>query len=103
MITKAAWWAVVTILLAAVAFAAGQKEADDLPEGDGKKILQSACTSCHDLKEVTKFKGFYTRENWHEIVVTMVEYGAPLKSDQVPVLVDYLTKHLGKKTSETPQ
>ena len=70
---------------------------DDLPEGDGKKILQASCTACHDLTEVTKFKGFYTRDDWRDIVKTMIEYGATVKAGDVDVLVDYLAKNLGKK------
>ena len=51
---------------------------DELPDGPGKKILLRACTTCHDLDEVTKFKGYYTRAQWKDIVVTMEEYGASL-------------------------
>ena len=41
---------------------------DDLPEGEGKKILVSSCTACHDLSEVTKFRGYYDRKQWRDIV-----------------------------------
>ena len=70
---------------------------DELPDGDGKKILIASCTTCHDLGEVTKFRGYYTRPQWRDIVVTMMEYGAPIDDRQVDVLADYLTLHLGKK------
>jgi cytochrome c5 len=71
---------------------------DELPDGDGKKILVAACTSCHDLGEVTKFRGYWEREQWRAAVVTMVEYGAPVEAPQIDVLADYLTEHLGKRT-----
>ena len=70
---------------------------DELPDGDGKKILQVSCTACHDLTEVTKFKGYYTRDDWRDVVKTMVEYGAQVKAADVDVLVEYLAKNLGKK------
>ena len=70
---------------------------DDLPDGEGKKILVASCTSCHDLTEVTKFRGYYDRKQWRDIVVTMVEYGAPVDERQVDVLADYLAQHLGKQ------
>jgi competence protein ComEA len=70
---------------------------DELPEGEGKKILVMSCTSCHDLSEVTKFRGYYDRKQWRDIVVTMMEYGAPVDERQVEVLVDYLEKHLGRQ------
>jgi len=70
---------------------------DELPDGDGKKILVSSCTACHDLTEVTKFRGYYDRKQWRDIVVTMMDYGAPVDEKQVDILADYLAKHLGKE------
>ena len=70
---------------------------DELPDGEGKKILIASCATCHDLSEVTKFRGYYTRAQWRDIVVTMVEYGAPVEAKQVEVLADYLALHLGRK------
>ena len=70
---------------------------DDLPEGAGKKVLLRACTICHDLDEVTKFKGYYTRAQWKDIVVTMREYGAALDDAAVETLADYLASAIGKK------
>jgi len=71
--------------------------ADALPDGPGKKILTTACVACHALTEVTKFRGFYGRAQWRDIVQTMVDYGAPVGEKDVEVLTDYLTEQLGKK------
>jgi cytochrome c5 len=68
----------------------------ELPAGPGKTILQTACTVCHDLGEVTKFRGYYNQQQWHDIVATMVEYGAKVDNKQVDVLTDYLTRNLGR-------
>jgi hypothetical protein len=46
---------------------------------------------------VTKFKGFYTRPQWRDIVQTMVDYGAGVNEKEIEALSDYLTAHLGKK------
>ena len=92
MFAKPALWFIATILIAAAALGAAQNAQPLLPEGEGKKIIETACTVCHDLKEVTKFQGYYARENWRDIVRTMMADGAQLKDAQVPVLVDYLTK-----------
>ena len=70
---------------------------DELPDGPGKKVLLRACTACHDLDEVTKFKGYYTRAQWKDIVVTMREYGAALDEGEVEPLAEYLFASLGKK------
>ena len=85
-----------TIAVTAVAPRAAAPE-DDLPDGEGKKILVASCTTCHDLSEVTKFRGYYDRKQWRDIVVTMMEYGATVDERQVEVLADYLAQHLGKQ------
>ncbi len=89
---RAGLWLLLTIAFAIAAFGAGQTESSDLPEGAGKKIIETACTTCHDLGEVRKFKGYYSKDDWRDIVTTMVRYGAQVKDDEIPVLVDYLAK-----------
>jgi cytochrome c5 len=74
-----------------------KKSADELPDGEGKKILMAACSTCHGLEEVTKFRGYYTKDDWRDIVVTMVKYGAELKEGEREVLIDYLGLHLSKQ------
>ena len=69
----------------------------ELPDGPGRQILNRACVSCHNLTEVTKFRGFYTRPQWRDIVQTMVDYGAPVNDKDAEVLTTYLTETLGKK------
>jgi cytochrome c5 len=95
--------ALVWLALSAAAWASDpaassqEKPEDELPDGLGKKILQASCTSCHDLDEVTKFKGYYTRAQWRDVVQTMVDYGAKLQPGEVDVLADYLDEHLGRR------
>jgi cytochrome c5 len=83
-------------LLTAHASSQSSTAGEDLPDGEGKKILQSRCTSCHELTEVTKFRGYYNRAQWRDIVVTMVDYGADLKKPEIETLADYLAQHLGR-------
>jgi cytochrome c5 len=88
-------------LVAAIAWAPasshGAAPGDELPDGAGKKVLLRACTTCHDLDEVAKFKGYYTRAQWKDIVVTMKEYGAALDEGEVEPLAEYLFAAIGKK------
>ena len=86
----------IAALLSAPAATQSSNPSDELPEGEGKKILQASCNSCHELTEVTKFRGYYDREQWRDIIATMVEYGADLKGSEADTLADYLAKHLGK-------
>ena len=76
---------------------AARAPGDELPDAPGKKVLVRACTTCHDLDEVTKFKGYYTRAQWKDIVVTMKEYGATLDDAEVDALAEYLWTAIGKK------
>ena len=45
---------------------------------------------------MTKFRGFYNRAQWHDVVNTMVQYGADVDEKDVEVLTDYLFAQLGK-------
>ena len=62
----------------------------------------ASCTSCHDLREVTKFRGYYTRAQWRDIVLAMVDYGADVTKADVDVLADYLNEHLGRVSAAKP-
>jgi hypothetical protein len=86
----------LSALFAAPAASQSSAPSGDLPDGEGKKILQAQCTACHELTEITKFRGYYTRAQWRDIVITMVEYGADLKKTEIEVLADYLAEHFGK-------
>lgn len=68
----------------------------DLPEGPGKSILQTRCTTCHALGELPKFRS-YNRAEWRNLVVTMVDYGATLDEPEIDVLAEYLVEHFGTR------
>jgi mono/diheme cytochrome c family protein len=97
-------WIFIAFAFAAVASIAAQTQPPqpddtkkvDLPDGDGKKILETACTTCHGLEEVVKFKGYNTKDEWRDVVVTMVKYGAELKEPEIETLVEYLSKHFSR-------
>jgi cytochrome c5 len=76
-----------------VAFAAGQAQ---LPEGDGKRILEYACTSCHNLDRVTNPNSKRDKDTWQAIVEAMRDNRkADITVDETPVLVDYLVRYFG--------
>jgi hypothetical protein len=39
--------------------------------------------STHDPSELTKLRGYYTRLQWRDVVVTMKEYGAAVDDKQI--------------------
>ena len=68
-------WVTATVSCAAVAFSAGQLP----PVNPGEKILNSACTTCHELRPIETTA--LDREGWTKIVDAMVEKGAEVKKD----------------------
>src|SRR5579863_8872256 len=84
---------VLTVALAALLVGAPQ----ELPEGEGKKLLEERCASCHSLKPVVSLK--QSQGAWRELVVKMVGYGAQLDDKEVDVATEYLTKHFGPESS----
>lgn len=68
-----------------------------MPEGEGKKLLEERCVSCHSLEPVVSLR--QSQDAWKELVVKMRGYGAQLDDKEVDVATEYLTKHFGPKTS----
>jgi cytochrome c5 len=62
-----------------------------LPEGNGKKILLTTCTVCHDLLRVKRTAA--TREEWEDTLGAMLNEGAMLSEQDLPVLLNYLARN----------
>jgi cytochrome c5 len=71
--------------------------AQELPEGEGKKLVEERCASCHSLKTVVSLK--QSEDAWKKLVVKMVGYGAQLDGKEVEVATGYLAKYLGPESS----
>jgi cytochrome c5 len=93
MFGRTAIWLVLTAALATLSMAVPQ----ELPEGEGKKLVEDRCTGCHDLKPVVSLK--QSQSAWKELVVKMVGLGAQLDDKEVDVATEYLTKHFGPESS----
>jgi mono/diheme cytochrome c family protein len=81
------------LVLAFPAISAGK-----LPEGEGKKIVETTCGSCHGLDVVTSKR--YSRERWQAVVSEMVAQGAALDKSEAARVVDYLAAHFGEKQAK---
>jgi cytochrome c5 len=62
-----------------------------VPDGDGKDILLTNCTVCHDLGRVLAHRG--TVQNWQETVITMLNEGAYVTDSEFITLVNYLARN----------
>jgi virginiamycin B lyase len=69
--------------------------AQDLPDGNGKEIVQTICTSCHDLEPITS-SGF-SKDDWDLVVKNMIMMGASLKAEQAVLVTNYLATNFPPK------
>ena len=86
----------LTTVLAAGTLAAMQA----LPEGEGKKVIESQCGSCHTLERITQLN--QDRERWNTTVRQMATFGASLPEADITLAVDYLAKHFGPRLETAP-
>jgi hypothetical protein len=92
----------------AVLASAGLAAAQSFPDGPGKEILEKKCSTCHAPEQVTTFGR--SAEEWHEVVVNMIDLGAELNEEEAKVLIEYLAKNWplkgstpsGEKPTEKP-
>jgi virginiamycin B lyase len=66
-----------------------------LPNGDGKQTVQTVCSQCHELSQVTR--AGYTHEGWENVLHMMLNVGAPLPQEQIAVVTQYLATHFPEK------
>jgi virginiamycin B lyase len=69
--------------------AQAQRQPAELPEGDGKQLVQSLCTACHETNQITRSSG-YSREGWQELIQTMIDLSGSPNGDAIST---YLATH----------
>jgi cytochrome c5 len=86
-------WLLVALFTTAAAFAAGQGA--QLPDGDGKAIVNAACTTCHGVDLITAKS--VSRADWAGTVDRMKTNGVTQDATQTTTVIDYLAKSFGPK------
>lgn len=81
--------AAILISVLAVSFVAA--EAQDLPAGKGKDLVENTCGSCHGLDVIVSQHA--TKDGWQSIVDYMVSRGATGTPAEISTIVDYLAKN----------
>ena len=66
-----------------------------LPDGDGKEVVQVACGVCHSINQVTN--SGHSREDWSTVLHQMVNVGAPIPPDKFDTVLEYLVKNFPAK------
>ena len=74
---------------ATMAVVAGQSAQPD----KGEQIMNASCTTCHDLRLIQVQA--MDKEAWTNSVDMMIQRGADVPKDDLPVLIEYLVTHHG--------
>ena len=85
------------VSLPAPAVAQGAGAQEGLPEGEGRDVVEIACTTCHGLRNIERSTG-YDADGWHDLISTMVD----LPDAQAQRVADYLATHYPAKTHRAP-
>lgn len=90
----------VAIFLGLSSLVAGWSQASTpLPEGEGKSTVQTACTKCHSLDQVTSTRK--TRLAWEQTIDDMSGRGADISDADREIISRYLTAYFGKLNVNT--
>jgi cytochrome c5 len=84
------------LLLPAVALADGEGQIR-LKDGPGRELVEANCATCHSLDYIPMNSPFLDRKGWEATLSKMVNaMGAPVPKEDVPKIVEYLSRHYGK-------
>jgi virginiamycin B lyase len=68
----------------------GRAVAVELPEGEGRDLVEAICIGCHQTNQITRSSG-YTADGWRELAGTMIDLsGGP---DEERQIVEYLAAY----------
>ena len=74
-------------------------QAQDLPAGKGKELVENTCGSCHGLDVVVAQHA--SKDGWASIVDYMVSRGATGTPAEIATIVDYLAKNFPAAAAKT--
>ena len=73
--------------------------AQNLPNGNGREMVETICSGCHDLSPITDAVGF-SRQDWETVVKSMIDMGATITPQQVTVITNYLAVNFPPKPKQ---
>ncbi len=89
--------AAVVVLGARLPFASptsfAQAAQTDKGADRGEQIQNAACLGCHDLRPIQTQA--LDKDGWTRMLSSMIDKGAEVKPDELPVLLDFLVKNHG--------
>ena len=95
---RGAAFAAVVISAAAVPLGAQDAApARTLIPGKGADLTMARCAVCHEITHITRAR--LSRGEWQDNVKNMIERGAPIAPDEIPVIVDYLAAYYSRDSA----
>ena len=89
-------WLWMVLLLLPVSAGADESKVQ-LRDAPGRDKVTQNCITCHSVDYIPLNSVFLDRKGWEGAVAKMINvFGAPIAKDDVPAIVDYLTKNYGK-------
>src|SRR5688572_6412665 len=96
---KTALWVALTVLSAAIVLAGGAggqtQGGTASANAAGAAIFKNACGSCHAADVISNHRD-KSAEEYRDLVNTMIDAGARVTPQELPILVDYLYATYGK-------
>ncbi|HEY1612105.1 MAG TPA: hypothetical protein VGF97_00255 [Rhizomicrobium sp.] len=89
-----------SVAAAATLIIATSAPAQELPEGQGKALVQTACTQCHGIDVIVSQRR--SRDDWTAEVSRMIGNGAELSDEDYNQVIQYLAKYLGPASQNAP-
>ena len=86
------------ILMIACGAAFAGESAFKLKQAPGVEQVRANCSACHSVDYIQLNSPFLDRKTWEAEVTKMIKaFGAPVKSEDIAPIVDYLTRNYGKQ------
>ena len=79
------------VAIATLVYATSGLSAQDTEAAE--RIINQSCVDCHDIRRIQT--AAMSADAWGKTVTTMIEKGAKVAQDDVPVLVSYLARQHG--------
>jgi mono/diheme cytochrome c family protein len=70
-----------------------KKETTILAEGEGRDLVLTKCSVCHEPERVTR--AYRDEQGWTDLVANMVSRGAEVTPEEAKTVVAYLFEHYG--------
>lgn len=74
---------------------------DDAPRtltpGKGSDLATARCATCHDARHITRIR--LSRGEWDYNIKNMIERGAPMAPNEIPVILEYLATYYNRDSA----